>query len=183
MEVIKSSPIISSSIIWDSWMVDIDNGRGSLQVNNFHQGSFEKFENINANKIIELNKVRGGIMGHGCMPGCAMQCSSIFHDADGQYVTASLEYETLSMLGANLGIDDLDAIARMDRKCDGLGIDTIETGCTIGILNDIGLFEFGDVAKAEAFIEEIGKGSPMEEFSVVEWRSQPRSSVWIGSLQ
>ena len=162
MEVIKSSPYYQLvHHMGTPGMVDIDNGRGSLQVNNFHQGSFEKFENINANKIIELNKVRGGIMGHGCMPGCAMQCSSIFHDADGQYVTASLEYETLSMLGANLGIDDLDAIARMDRKCDGFGIDTIETGCTIGILNDIGLFEFGDVAKAEAFIEEIGKGSPM----------------------
>jgi len=90
-----------------------------------------------------------------------VQCSNIFHDADGKYLTASLEYETLAMLGSNLGIDDLDAIARMDRKCDGLGIDTIETGCTVGILNDVGLFEFGDVAKAEVLIEEIGKGSPM----------------------
>jgi len=90
-----------------------------------------------------------------------VQCSNIFHDADGKYLTASLAYETLAMLGSNLGIDDLDAIARMDRKCDGLGIDTIETGSTVGILNDVGLFEFGDVAKAEALIEEIGKGSPM----------------------
>jgi aldehyde:ferredoxin oxidoreductase len=90
-----------------------------------------------------------------------VQCSNIFHDADGKYLTASLEYETLAMLGSNLGIDDLDAIARMDRKCDGFGIDTIETGCTLGMLNDIGLFDFGDVARAEALIEEIGKGSPL----------------------
>ena len=100
-------------------------------------------------------------MGHGCMPGCAVQCSNIFHDAGGQYLTASLEYETLVMLGANLGIDDLDAIARMDRKCDGLGLDTIETGCTIGVLNDVDLFDFGDVTRAEALIEEIAKGSPL----------------------
>jgi len=162
IEAIQSSPyyqLVHS--MGTPGMVDIDNGRGSLQVNNFHQGSFEKFQNINANKMVELNKVRGGRMSHACMPGCAMQCSNIFHDAEGKYVTASLEYETLSMLGANLGIDDLDAIARMDRKCDGFGIDTIETGCTIGILNDIGLFEFGDIAKAEALIEEIGKGSPL----------------------
>lgn len=162
VETIKSSPYYQLlHNMGTAGMIDIDNGRGSLQVNNFRQGSFEKVQNINGNRLIELNKVRGGTIGHGCMPGCAVQCSNIFHDADGKYVTASLEYETLSMLGANLGIDDLDAIARMDRKCDGFGIDTIETGCTIGILNDIGLFEFGDVARAEALIEEIGKGSPL----------------------
>lgn len=142
-------------------MVDIDNARGSLPTHNFRQGAFEKHQNINAKKIIELNNVRGGKMGHSCMPGCAVQCSNIFNDPNGKYITASLEFETLVMLGSNLGIDDLDAIARMDRKCDGWGIDTIETGCTIGILNDIGLFEFGDDAKAEALIEEIGKGTPM----------------------
>ena len=142
-------------------IIDIDNARGSLQTHNFRRGAFENFQNINANKLIELNKIRGGSVGHACMPGCAVQCSNIFHDADGKYLTAGLEYETLTMLGANLGIDDLDAIARMDRKCDGLGIDTIETGCTIGILNDIGLFEFGDAARAESLIDEIGRGSPM----------------------
>jgi aldehyde:ferredoxin oxidoreductase len=142
-------------------MIDIDNNRGSLPTYNHHRGSFEKVQNINANRIIELNKARGGATGHACMPGCGVQCSNIFHGADGKYLTASLEYETLAMLGSNLGIDDLDAIARMDRKCDGFGIDTIETGGTIGMLNDVGLFEFGDVAKAEALIEEIGKGSPL----------------------
>jgi len=142
-------------------MVDIDNNRGSLPTHNHRLGAFEKVQNINANRIIELNRERGGSTGHACMPGCAVQCSNIFHDADGKYLTASLEYETLAMLGSNLGIDDLDAIARMDRKCDGFGIDTIETGCTVGMLNDIGLFEFGDVARAEALVEEIGKGSPL----------------------
>jgi len=142
-------------------MIDIDNNRGSLPTHNHRQGSFEKVQNINANRIIELNKQRGGATGHACMPGCAVQCSNIFHDADGKYLTASLEYETLAMLGSNLGIDDLDAIARMDRKCDGFGIDTIETGCTVGMLNDAGLFDFGDIERAEALIEEIGKGSPL----------------------
>ena len=96
IEAIKSSPYYQLvHNMGTPGMVDIDNGRGSLQVNNFHQGSFEKFQNINGNKMVELSKVRGGMMGHGCMPGCAMQCSTIFHDADGKYLTASLEYETL----------------------------------------------------------------------------------------
>ncbi len=34
------------------------------------------------------------------------------------------------MLGANLGIDNLDIIAELDRMCDEIGIDTIETGNT-----------------------------------------------------
>ena len=162
IETIKSGPY--GELLHHSGtpgMIDIDNSRGSLPTHNHRRGAFEKVKNIDANRILELNKIRGGAMGHACMPGCVVQCSNIFHDADGRYLTASLEYETLAMLGSNLGIDDLDAIARMDRKCDGLGIDTIETGCTIGVLNDIGLFEFGDAARAEALIEEIGKGSPM----------------------
>ncbi len=141
--------------------VDGDQSRGSLQTHNYRLGTFEKVGNINASKFAELNRARGGSTGHACMPGCVVRCSNIFHDADGKYLTAGLEYETLTLLGSNLGIDDLDAIARMDRKCDGLGIDTIETGAAIGILNDVGLFDFGDSARAEALIEEIGKGTLM----------------------
>lgn len=138
-----------------------DNERGSLPTYNYRRGSFEKHENINAGKIVELNKARGATMGHSCMPGCVVRCSFNFHDPSGNFLTSALEYETLGMLGANLGIDDLDAIARMDRKCDTLGIDTIETGSTIGILNDVGLFEFGDAHQAEAFLEEIARGTPL----------------------
>ena len=141
--------------------VDVSHSRGSLPTCNFRMGAFEKFQNINAEKLIELSKARNGSIGHGCMPGCVVRCSSDFHDPSGKYLTSAFEYETVVLLGSNLGIDDLDAIARMDRKCDELGIDTIELGCTIGILNDIGLFEFGDAEKAEAFIDEIGKGTPL----------------------
>jgi aldehyde:ferredoxin oxidoreductase len=141
--------------------VDVSHSRGSLPTCNFRMGAFEKFQNINAEKLIELSKARNGSIGHSCMPGCVVRCSSDFHDPSGKYLTSAFEYETVVLLGSNLGIDDLDAIARMDRKCDELGIDTIELGCTIGILNDIGLFEFGDAEKAEAFIDEIGKGTPL----------------------
>lgn len=141
--------------------VDADNDRGSLPTNNHRLGAFDKSQSINANKFLELVKDRGGSMGHGCMPGCVVRCSSLFHGPSKEFVTAALEYETIGMLGSNLGIDDLDAIARMDRKCDELGIDTIELGCTIGVLNDAGLFEFGDAARAEGLIEEIAKGTPM----------------------
>ena len=141
--------------------VNMDNGRGSLPTRNHREGSFEKAADIGPAKLMELVKTRGGAMGHGCLPGCVVRCSPIFHDPSGKFLTAALEYETICMLGSNLGIDDLDAIARMDRRCDDLGLDTIEMGCTIGVLNDAGLFRFGDAARAEELIEEIAKGTPM----------------------
>jgi aldehyde:ferredoxin oxidoreductase len=142
-----------------AFFVDVDNDRGSLQTHNYRSGSFDRVTSINAAKIHELNKKRGGTFGHACSTGCVVQCSNTFNGPDGKYLTASFEYETLTFLGANLGIDDLDTIARMDRKCDGIGIDTIETGATIGILNDIGLFNFGDGPKAESYLEEIAQGT------------------------
>ena len=162
VKTIKSSPYYKLlHTMGTPGMIDIDNGRGSLPTHNHRMGAFERYKNINAEKIKQLENPRGGSHGRGCMPGCAVQCSNIFNGDDGKYLTASLEYETLAMLGSNLGIDDLDAIARMDRRCDGLGLDTIEAGCTIGVLNDVGLFEFGDSSRAEAYIDEMGKGSPM----------------------
>jgi len=141
--------------------IDIDNDRGSLPTRNHRAGSFEQKDMINANKLQEITKARVGNTGagHTCMPTCLVQCSPAFYDKDGKYVTSGFEYETIAMLGANCGINDLDAIARMDRACDEHGFDTIEMGCTIGLLNDAGLFEFGDSAGAEALVQEAAQGT------------------------
>jgi len=42
------------------------------------------------------------------------------------------EYETIAMLGANLGIADREAILEANELCNALGIDTISTGGVIG---------------------------------------------------
>ncbi len=143
--------------------VDIDNERGSLPTHNHRAGSFEHKDMINANKLQEITQARVGKTGagHSCMPTCVVKCSPVFYDKDGQYVTSGFEYETIAMLGANCGITDLDAIARMDRACDEYGFDTIEMGCTIGLLNDAGLFEFGDAARAEALVQEAAQGTDL----------------------
>jgi aldehyde:ferredoxin oxidoreductase len=162
IEAINAHPLTKPFHTYGTnWALESDNQRGSLPTRNHYQGSFEKHENINANKLLETVKSRGGMMGHSCMPGCVVRCSSIYHDSKGEFLTASFDYETIAMLGSNLGIDDLDAIARMDRLCDELGIDTIELGCTIGILNEVGLFDFGDAKRAYSLIEEISRKSPL----------------------
>jgi len=161
-ETIKNGPLTEiMHTLGTNVCIDADGDRGSLPSYNHRHGAFEKRKGLCSNTMIELNNARGGSMGNACMPGCIVRCSPIFHDADGNHLTSALEYETVAMLGANLGIDDLDAVARMDRQCDELGLDTIEVGCAIGVLNDADLFDFGDAAKAEAYIDEIGRGTPM----------------------
>ena len=65
-----------------------------------------------------------------CQPGCVVRCNLI-QDENGSHLTGGLEYETVALCGANCEITDYNVIMRMDRFCDDLGLDTIETGATI----------------------------------------------------
>jgi len=70
-----------------------------------------------------------------------------------------LEYETIGMVGANCGIDDLDVIARINYLCNDYGVDTIEVGCTLAVAMEAGLMPFGDSGRALAAVEEMAKDS------------------------
>ncbi len=140
-------------------LVDVSQARGSMPTRNFSAGSYEKKDAINAERLKELMRERGGSMGHPCMRGCIVRCSNIFNDQNGQYLTSALEYETIVMMGANLDIDDLDTIAQIDFRCDDYGLDTIEMGATLGVLTETDQFSFGDRNRAIALIEEIGQGT------------------------
>jgi aldehyde:ferredoxin oxidoreductase len=63
------------------------------------------------------------------------------------------------MFGSNLEIDDIDAIAEMDRLCDDYGLDTIETGSALAIAAEAELMNFGDAEKAIGLIKEMGQGT------------------------
>jgi len=78
-------------------------------------------------------------------------------DKDGNYVTGSLEFETVALFGPNCDISDLDCIARCDYKCDDYGVDSIEASIVAGIAMEAGLLQWGDCAGLEAFLDEIGK--------------------------
>jgi aldehyde:ferredoxin oxidoreductase len=69
-------------------------------------------------------------------------------DKDGHHESKGPEYETGWSHGTNCRIDDLDAIAEMDFLDDGIGLDRIEMGATIGVAMEAGLAKFGDAKGA-----------------------------------
>ena len=133
---------------------------GTMPALNYTSGSFEEASKLGGDVIAKLVFKRGGSM-HACMPGCVVSCSIVYNDENGKYITSAYEYETIAMLGTNLGISDPDAVARMNRMCDEVGIDTIEVGSTLGVAAAAGKMKFGDAKKAAELIEEIGEGTEM----------------------
>ena len=109
----------------------------------------------------EITVKRNGNPTQGCMSGCIIRCSGTFLDEKGEYVSKWPEYETVWAWGPNCGIDDLDAIARIDRVCDDVGVDTIEIGNSVAVAMEGGVKAFGDAAGAEELIAEVGKGTPL----------------------
>jgi aldehyde:ferredoxin oxidoreductase len=135
-------------------------GHGTLPAMNYRFGRPENFIAVSGNNIQKILFERGGRM-HGCMPGCLVQCSIIYPDKDGKKICAAYEYETIALLGTNLGITDNDAIARLKFMCDDLGLDAIETGSALGVAAEEGKMQWGDANSAMALLNEIEKGTPL----------------------
>ena len=142
-------------------MMDITNNIGALPVRNFSRGSFELVHNIDGTALHAAIAARGGEgnVSHACMRGCLIQCSNIYPDAHGRALVTPLEYETLGMLGANCGIGDLDAIARLNYQCNDMGVDTIDIGAAIAVAMEAGLAPFGDTEFAQKVITGIAEGA------------------------
>jgi len=135
-------------------------GHGTLPANNYRSGRPDHFINVSGNSIQKILFERGGKM-HGCMPGCVVRCSIVYPDKDGKQLCAAYEYETIAMLGTNLGITDPDAIARLKFICDDLGVDAVETGSSLGLAAEAGKMAWGDGESAEKLLAEIEKGTPL----------------------
>ena len=135
---------------------------GGLPTNNFSQGTFRGGRAPVGRSAVRAD--HGALGGEGtptesCMATCVIQCSNVYPDAAGRRLVAPMEYETLGMCGSNLGIGDPDAVARINRLCNELGLDTIEVGAALGVAAEAGVWAFGDAERAIALVEEIGQGT------------------------
>jgi aldehyde:ferredoxin oxidoreductase len=142
-------------------MTMLCNTVGALPTRNFTQGQFEDAERLSGDALREALLSRGGACdpSHPCMVGCAIQSSNVYGGEDGRPIVSPLEYETISLMGSNLGINDLDAIACMNYQVNDLGLDSIDVGAALGIAASTGRMEFGDGQKALELIAEIRAGT------------------------
>ncbi len=142
-------------------LTNVINEAGAYPTRNFTEGRFEGAPKISGETMHDIIKERGGSTTHAGCSTCIIQCSNVYVDKDRNYVTSGFEYETIWANGANCGIDDLDAIAQIDRLCDEYGLDTIEMGCAIAVAMHAGVKAFGDAAGAIELLHEVGKGTPL----------------------
>lgn len=117
-------------------------------------------ETLDGMRIVESFETRGGGM-HNCLKGCIVRCSNVVMDENGEYKTSGLEFETLALLGSNCGLAHWEDVADLDRLCDDVGLDTIETGAAIAVYMDAGGMEWGDAEGAKGLLRQIAEGTEL----------------------
>jgi aldehyde:ferredoxin oxidoreductase len=125
-------------------LMNVINGIGGLPAHNMKNAGFDGAENISGEAMMEARKSDGKpnlTTNAGCF-GCTIACGRIstidpqhfsIQGKGEQYQGASggLEYEAAWALGADTGVDDLDALAYVNFLCNEDGVDPISFGCTV----------------------------------------------------
>ena len=149
-------------------MVNMCNSFGGLPTRNFSNGRFEDAELVSGELIHDQQLARGAAnpqseceISHACMAGCTIRSSNVYGGPDGKMLVSPLEYETIGLMGPNLGINDVDTIARLNWEVNNLGLDTIEIGCALGVAAEAGLMAWGDGERALELVGEIRRGTPL----------------------
>ena len=169
-----------------SAVVPLANMLNTFPYKNRTEGQNPHMEGLDGAKINATFEQRGGGM-HNCMTGCIVSCSNIIHDKEGNYVTSALEFETLTLLGSCCDINNWEDVADLDRLCDELGLDTIETGAAIAVLMDSGGMAWGDVESVKKLLrEDVDKGTEIGQLvangalAVGTARNHPRTPIAKG---
>jgi aldehyde:ferredoxin oxidoreductase len=164
-----------------SWCDEV----GALPTRNFSAGSFEDGKNLYApvmrEKIVITDK--------GCF-GCPSPCGKYSRSKKyGSYVEGP-EYETIGLMGSNLGISDIEAVAQANLLADDAGIDSISAGNAIGWAMECyekGIFTKADTdgldlkfGNIEATFDLIGKIARKEGLGALLAEGVKRASKKVG---
>lgn len=143
-------------------LVNIINESGGFPTKNFSQGQWAGHDSVSGETMYDTIVARGGKPKHGCHPGCVIQCSQIYNDVRGQYLTSGFEYETIWGFGGNCLIENLDQIAEADNLMDDIGLDSIEMPVAFAVAMEAGVLTWGDGAEVLRILrEEVAKGTPL----------------------
>ncbi|RLB89744.1 MAG: aldehyde:ferredoxin oxidoreductase [Deltaproteobacteria bacterium] len=135
--------------------------KNTLPTKNFTRGSFEDADMISGERLANEYLIKN----YGCQ-SCPIKCGRVVN-IDGKEIKGP-EYEVLCLMGANLLINDMDAIIKWNYELDLLGIDTISVGNVLGFaaeLNEKGLWnngiEFGKKDNISEIIKDIAERNSM----------------------
>ncbi|MHB0976701.1 MAG: aldehyde ferredoxin oxidoreductase family protein [Candidatus Aquicultorales bacterium] len=124
---IAANPITSQALpmFGTAMLVNIMNGIGAFPGRNFTSSTFDGARNLSGEAIASSILERKTAC-YSCPIACGRKTATSSQNGEGP------EYETVWALGANLGIEDLEAVAEANYACNRLGIDTISMGVVIG---------------------------------------------------
>lgn len=140
------------------------NETGLLPYRNYKDGMYDK-----AHKLSDSGQSKHLWLKSAACMGCPIRCSKMGAVRTGKFagtVTDIVEYESAALMGSNLTIDDIKAVAYLVKLCDRLGLDSMSTGSVIGFAMEAaekGLvssppgvqIKFGSVEAAEYLIRAI----------------------------
>jgi aldehyde:ferredoxin oxidoreductase len=133
---------------------------GALPTRNFSAGSFEGIENINGQAM----RKEIVITDKGCF-GCPSPCGKYSNMKRYNTQVEGPEYETIGLMGSNLGVNDIQDVAEANRLVDDLGIDSISTGSCIGWAMEC--YEKGIFTKADTDGLELKFGNSQAVFALI----------------
>ncbi|MCD4814990.1 MAG: aldehyde ferredoxin oxidoreductase family protein, partial [Methanosarcinales archaeon] len=142
-----------------SELVEIVNETGGWSNRNYTSGRDDKLSEHLDGFAIKEKLWDGGSRRRPC-PGCAIQCSHLAVVQEGQYrglTHDGPEFESITLLGSNCGIDDPAVVTTCEHLCDTYGLDSISTGSTIAFLMEC--YERGLISKEDTDGVELTFGS------------------------
>jgi len=146
------------------YWVQVINTEGFIPTLNYTEGYFEYGEEINA-ETMQQRIVDGG----GACYNCVIACWNKSSIKQGPFKGTTLigpEYETIALMGSNLGLESIEDVAYVCDRCNELGMDTISMGGILGFT--IEAYNKGIITKKDLDGIEIGWGKAGELAKLME---------------
>jgi aldehyde:ferredoxin oxidoreductase len=172
LKKIKESGITGETLpaLGTAALVNVINEAGIYPTRNFQTGVFPTAGKTGG----EALKETGILVKNKPCWGCPIACGRVSRVTKPPYQTdgEGPEYETTWSMGAQCGIDDLEAITKAHNTCDEMGIDPISFGSTVGCAME--LYEKGLIPREKLGGLELKFGNPQ---AIVElaWRTAYRA--------
>jgi len=125
--------------------VMVNRDLGNIVTKNFQFGDLDRLEELSSDKMIATN-----LKGTDTCWACPIRCKRVVeqgepYPVEGQY--GGPEFETLIMLGSNLGINDLAVVSKASEICNKNTMDTISAGAMIALAMEC--FERGLISEKD----------------------------------